>query len=143
MNRDMHNHATSEVPSVDICARTSQAKVLTTQNHQRDQVTRHPAHPQLDRSIPPQRHHRDTKRGEHDTHGDVRDRLRVGRAAREVERAVVACQQAGEADEHLPERWVHVEVELALEVVRAELAKVCLVPDDDVRLADLVEPGPA
>ena len=38
---------------------------------------------------------------------------------------------------------MHVEVELALEVVRAELAEVRLVPDDDVRLADRVEARPA
>ena len=34
-------------------------------------------------------------------------------------------------------------IELALEVVRAELAEVRLVPYDDVRLADVVEAGPA
>jgi hypothetical protein len=38
---------------------------------------------------------------------------------------------------------VHVKVKLALEVVRAKLAKVRLVPDDDGRLADLVVPRPA
>jgi hypothetical protein len=38
---------------------------------------------------------------------------------------------------------VHVEVELALEVVRTKLAEVGLVPDDDVRVTDLVEACPA
>ena len=37
---------------------------------------------------------------------------------------------------------MHIEVELALEVVAAELAKVCLVPYDCRRLADFVEPCP-
>lgn len=38
---------------------------------------------------------------------------------------------------------MYIEVELALEVVAAELAKVRLVPDDGVGLADLVEARPA
>jgi hypothetical protein len=36
-----------------------------------------------------------------------------------------------------------IEIELALEVMRAKLAKVSFVPDDDVRCANFVEPCPA
>ena len=106
-------------------------------------MARHGAHPELNSGVPPERHERDAERGEHDAHGHVRHRLGVRRAALERERAVVPGQQADEADEHLAQRRVHVEVELALEVVRAELAEVRLVPDDDVRLADRVEARPA
>jgi hypothetical protein len=38
---------------------------------------------------------------------------------------------------------MHIEIELALEVVRAEFSKVGLVPDDDVRFTYLVEARPA
>ena len=106
-------------------------------------MTRHPAHAQLHSRIPPEWDKRNTERGKYDTHGDVRHSVGVSRPALEAKCAVVAREQAGEADEHLPERGVDVEVELAFEVVRAELAKVRLVPDDDVRLADLVEARPA
>lgn len=97
------------------------------------------AHTQLNSSVPRQRHHPHAKRREHHPHRDIRHILRVRLAALELERAVVAREQAREADEHLAERRVHVEVELALEVVRAELAKVRLVPHDDVGGADFVE----
>ena len=69
--------------------------------------------------------------------------LRVRLTALELERAVVACQQAREADQHLAKRGMDVKVELALEVVAAELAKVRLIPDDSVGLAYLVEARPA
>lgn len=45
----------------------------------------------------------------------------------EIKVAVVAH---GEPDEHLPQRWVHVEI--TLEVGRPNFPKVCLVPDDRV-----------
>ena len=35
----------------------------------------------------------------------------------ELERAIVSCEVSGQTDEHLSERWVDIEVELALEVV--------------------------
>jgi hypothetical protein len=38
---------------------------------------------------------------------------------------------------------MNVEVELALEVVRAEFAKVGFVPDDETCFPDFVEAGPA
>lgn len=38
---------------------------------------------------------------------------------------------------------MHVEVKLALEVMRSKLAEVGLVPDDDVGMPNFVEPCPA
>jgi hypothetical protein len=38
---------------------------------------------------------------------------------------------------------MHIKVELALEVVRAELPEMCFVPNDDTRLADVMETRPA
>ena len=67
-------------------------------------MARHGAHPELDGGVPPKRDERDAKRSKHDAHGDVRDRLGVGRPALEGEGAVVAGEKAGEADEHLAER---------------------------------------
>ena len=117
--------------------------MLTAKNHQSNQVACHPGHPELHRGVPAEWYERDTERREDDAHRDVRDVLRVHRAALEPERAIVAREEAGEADDDLAERGVDVEVELALDVVGAELAKVRLVPDDDVGLADVVEARPA
>ena len=106
-------------------------------------MARPPAHTQLHGRIPPQRDKRNTEHGHHNAHRDVRHVLRVRLAALKLERAVVAGQQTREANEHLAQRGVHIEVELALEVVAAELAKVRLVPDDGVGLADFVKACPA
>ena len=100
------------------------------------------AHSKLDGSIPPEWDHQNTKSGHDNTHGDVRHIVRVGLAALKFEVAIVSRQQPREPDEHLPERRVDIEVKFALEVVRTELAKVRLVPDDEGRLADFVEPCP-
>ena len=101
------------------------------------------AHPELNSSKVPEWDHHNAKGGHDDAHGDVRHVVGVGLAALEFETAVVSRQQPREPDERLPERWVDIEVKLTLEVVRAGLAKVRFVPDDDGRLADFVEPGPA
>lgn len=101
------------------------------------------AHAEFDGSIPSEWDHQNAKGGQDDAHGDVRHTVGVGLAALKFVAAVVSRQQPREPDEHLPERRVDIEVKLALEVVRTELAKVRLVPDDDGRLADFVEPCPA
>ncbi len=106
--------------------------MLTAQNHQSNQVACHPGHPELHRRVPAKWYKRDTKRREDDAHGDVGDVLGIHRAALERERAIVAGEEASEADDDLAERGVDVEVELALDVVRTELAKVRLVPDNDI-----------
>lgn len=116
---------------------------LTKKNHESDQVARSPAQAQFNSSVPSERDHDNTECRHHDAHGGVWDGLRVLASTREVEGAVIACQQASESDEHLAQRGMHVEVELAPEVVRAELAKVRLVPDHQVGLANLVEARPA
>ena len=61
----------------------------------------------------------------------------------ELETAVVPGQQPRESNEHLPQWWVHIEEELALEIVRTKLSKVRFIPDDDVCLADSAEASPA
>src|ERR1700761_1980853 len=96
------------------------------------------AHDEFNSSIPPEWDHHNAKGGHDDAHGDVWHVVGVGLAALEFETAVVSGQQAREPDEHLPEGWVDIEVKLALEVVRAELAKVRFVPDDDGRFSDFV-----
>jgi hypothetical protein len=106
-------------------------------------VARPRAHTELDGSVPSEWDHQDTKGGHDDTHGNVRHVLWVHLPALELIAAIIPRQQAGKPDEHLPERRVHVEVKLALEVVRAKLAKVRLVPNHVRRLADLVISGPA
>jgi hypothetical protein len=106
-------------------------------------VARPRAHAKLYSGVPSERDHQDTKGGQEDAHRNIGDVLRVHLAALELIVPVVPGQQTGESDEHLAERGVDVKVKLALEVVRAKLAKVRLVPDHVWRLADLVEPRPA
>lgn len=101
------------------------------------------AHAKLDGGVPSERDHQDAKSGQDDAHGDIGYMLGVHFAALELIAAVVPRQQTSEPDEHLAEWGVHIKVKLALEVVRAKLAKVRLVPDHVRRLADLVEPRPA
>lgn len=38
---------------------------------------------------------------------------------------------------------MHIEIELAFEIVRPEFSKVGLIPDDNIGLADIVEACPA
>lgn len=141
MKRDMHSQATSG-RGVSGRERGRGGK-LTAQDGEGDEMTCPGAHAELDGGVPPERDEGDTKGGHHDPHGDIRDTRGILFAALELKVGVVAGEQAGEGDEHLPEGRVDVEVELALEVVRAELAKVGLVPHDHVCEADLVEAGPA
>jgi|SRR5712671_2433375 len=101
------------------------------------------AHAKLDSGVPSERDHQHTKGGKEDAHGDVGDVLGIHLPALELVAAVISRQQAGEPDEYLSERGMHVEVKLALEVVRAELAKVRLVPDYEWGLADFVKTRPA
>jgi hypothetical protein len=89
------------------------------------------AHAELDGSIPPEWDHQNAKGGHDDAHGDVRHVVGVSLAALKFEVAVVPRQQPCEPYEHLPKRRVHIEIKLALEVVRAKLAKVGLIPDDE------------
>jgi hypothetical protein len=115
----------------------------TKQTHQCHQVARSRTHTEFDSGVPPEGNHQDAKGCHDDADGDVWHFSRVHLSAFKFKATVVPRKQTSESDEHLPERRVHVKVKLALEVVRAKLAKVRLVPDDDGRLADLVVPRPA
>ena len=55
-------------------------------------------------------------------HESVVELFRVGLAGLEFEGTVVVCEVAGQTDEHFAERRVDIEVELAFQVVRPELA---------------------
>jgi hypothetical protein len=84
-----------------------------------------------------ERHAHGAERGVEEAHVGVVELFRVGLAGLELEGAVVVCQPAGQADEHLSEGRVDIEVELAFEVVRAELAEVGFVPGDNWGEPDL------
>ena len=84
-----------------------------------------------------ERHAQRPERAVEQPHEGVVQFFRVRFARLELEGAIVAGQVAGQTDEHLAQRRVDIEVEFALEVVRAEFAEVCLVPGDDGREADL------
>jgi len=96
-------------------------------------------HTKLHRRVPRQGNHQDAEGRHHDSHRNVGHRVRVGIARLELETTVITGEQARQSNEHFAEGRVDVEVELALEIVRSEFAKVCLIPDDSVVGADTVE----
>lgn len=72
---------------------------------------------------------RDAERAEggvEQAHESVVELFRVGLAGLELEGTVVVGEVAGEANKHLSERRVDIEVELALEVVGTELAEAVI-----------------
>ena len=93
------------------------------QHHQRHKPDRRTAKVQLLGRIVGEGHAEGAEGGVEEPHEGVVDVLGVFLARLEFEGAVVAGQVAGETDEHLSERWVHVEVEFAFEVVGAEFAE--------------------
>jgi hypothetical protein len=74
-------------------------------------------------------------------HKDVVDLLGVSLTRLELEGTVVSGQVTRKANQHLSQRRVNIEVELALQVVRSELAEMRLVPGDNGREADLPQTG--
>lgn len=54
---------------------------------------------------------------------------------------IVPGQIPGKPDQHLAQRWVHVEEERPVDVPAAHLAKVRLVPANVVRDGHIVKPG--
>jgi hypothetical protein len=74
-------------------------------------------------------------------HKDVVDLLGVGLTRLELEGTVVSGQITRKANQHLSQRRVNIEVELALQVVGSELAEMRLVPGDNGRKANLPQTG--
>lgn len=70
-----------------------------------------------------QRHTECTKRRVENPHEGVVESLRVHLAGLELERSIVTSHVPRQANEHLAQRRMNIEVELALKVVRSELAK--------------------
>lgn len=106
-------------------------------------MTRPLAHTQLDGSVPPERYERDAIRRHDHAHGYIRYAIGICLPALELKMAVITRQETGKCNEHLAQRRVNVEIELAFEVVRPKLAKVGLVPDHHVREPDFMKARPA
>lgn len=103
-------------------ARDCRVRVLE-QNHQADQPDCGTAEIQLARGVVGERHADDAKHGVEGAHESVIHILRVLLAGLELKRSVVASKIARKAHKHLPERGMHIKVELALQVVGSELSK--------------------
>jgi hypothetical protein len=65
-----------------------------------------------------------------ETHEGVVQLRRVGLSRLELKRPIVSGKVSRQADKHFPQRWMDIEVEFALEVVRSEFAKA--VPLSDI-----------
>jgi len=104
----------------------------TKKDHKSNKMARPLTHAKLHRSIPAQWHHPHAKRCQHHPHRNIRHMRRILRTALKVKATIIPRERASEPNEHLAEWRMHVKVKLALEVMRAELAKVGFVPDDDV-----------
>ena len=112
---------------------------ILAQHHQTDQPDGGSAEVQLSSGVVRQRNADDTESGVESSHEGIVHIFRVLLAGLEFKRSVVACKIAGQANKHLSEWGVYIEVELALEVVRTEFTEMGLIPGDDVGSADLVQ----
>lgn len=106
-------------------------------------MTRPRAHAQLNGGVPPEGYERNTVHCHHHAHGHIGYTVGIRLATLELEAAVITRQETSEADEHLAQRGVNVEIKLALEVVRPKFAKVGLVPDHQVCEPDFMKTRPA
>jgi hypothetical protein len=73
-----------------------------------------------------------TKGSVEEAHKGIVDVLGINLPTLELKGAIVAGQVARQTDQHLPERRVDIEVELAFEVVRSEFPKMSFIPCDNV-----------
>lgn len=142
IKREIVVQAMSNMGVVDRPFSELSLKVRTTKGHKSNQMASTPAHSQLHSSIPCQWHQCNTKGREHHAHRDVRYIFRIFGPALEFEVPIVAREQTNKTNEHLSEWRMHVEIEFALQVVGAELAKMRLIPNDNVRFPDFVKPCP-
>jgi hypothetical protein len=101
------------------------------------------AHSQFNGGIPPKWDHSDAKGCQHNPHSDVWHLWRIGLSTLEFKTSIVSSEESNEANDHFTQRWVDIEVELAFEVMGAELAKVRFVPYDDVGGTNVVKTSPA
>lgn len=145
MNREMVNHPTSasKVSSKSASARKvgRVGERLTKEDHESDEMTAEVVPLEPLAGVPGDGNHQHSVRGHVQSPEAVVHALGVDLSALELKVAIIAREEASEADEHLSERRVDVKVELALDVVRPKLSKVGLVPDDRVGPADPVVPS--
>lgn len=101
------------------------------------------AHPQFNSGIPPEWDHGDAKGSQHNPHSDVGHFWWIDLSTLEIKSSIISGEESDEPNDHFTQRWVDIEVELAFEVVGAELAKVCFIPHDDVGGPNVVKTSPA
>lgn len=115
--REEQQHAIEQDEPADSCV------AVLEQHHSRDEPDGRALEVQLFRGEVGERDAEGAECGVKQAHEGVVELFRVGLAGLEFEGAVVVGQVAREADEHLAEWRVDVEVEFALEVVGTELAE--------------------
>jgi hypothetical protein len=76
-----------------------------------------PTEAKLDGSAPCQRHHGHARQSHEDAHGSIGNVIWVCGARGVVEGAVEAGEDAGQTDEHLAQRRVHIEIKGLIDVV--------------------------
>jgi len=101
------------------------------EHHSRDEPDGRALEVQLLGSEVRERNAERAKGGVEQAHESVVELFGVCLAGLELEGAVVVGEVAGEANKHLSKRRVDIEVELALEVVRTELAEAVIEPVSD------------
>ncbi len=82
--------------------------------------------PELSRRPPSNRDHHHPKRSQDDSHSGVGYVLGILNAGFEFEPSIISREQTCQTNQHLSERWVDIKVEVAIDVVGAELAEMCL-----------------
>lgn len=111
------------------------------QNHQGDEPGSGLAEVELLCCVVGQRNAQSAERCVELAHKDVVDLLGVSLTRLELEGTVVSSQITRKANQHLSQRRVDIEVELALQIVRAKFSKMRLVPGDNGRKTDLPQTG--
>ena len=97
-------------------------------------------HTQHYSGISGQRHHTNPKRGKYNTYGNIWDTVDL--STLELEAPIVTCKQTGKTYKHLAKRRMNIKVKLALEIMRAEFAKVGFIPNDNIGCTLLKLPRP-
>lgn len=95
--------------------------------HERDEPDGGALEVELAGGVVGQRDAHNSEEGVECPHHDVVDFLWVCLAGLELKRSIVSCDESGQADQHLSEGRVYIEVEFALEVVRTEFTEAVVV----------------
>lgn len=93
------------------------------QDHQADEPDGSSPETKFASGVVRQWHTDDSECSIKDAHKSIVEVLGVCFAGLELERPIVTSQKTGQSNEHLPKRWVYIEVKFAFQIMRAKLSE--------------------